>query len=95
MVQKRDNAYNPIQGGGATPPDGAGGFIRFEGTNTLYNVYDAGNFMTGKAFQMIGAPLDVLKNGAEFNSKYISRQGPDTASDKKAYTNGYNYNRVG
>ena len=95
LVQKTDNAYNPIQGGGATPPDGAGGFIRFEGTNTLYNVYDAGNFMTGKAFQMIGAPLDVLKSGAELNSKYISRQGPDTTTDRNAYTNGYNYNRVG
>ncbi|WPO81512.1 RHS repeat-associated core domain-containing protein [Chryseobacterium sp. JJR-5R] len=95
LTQKTDNAYNPIQGGGSAPPDGAGGFIKFEGSNTLYNVYDAGNFMTGKAFQMIGAPLDVLKSGANASSKYISRQGPDTASDQRAITNGYNYNRVG
>jgi RHS repeat-associated protein len=75
--------------------DGTGGFIKFEGSNTLYNVYDAGNFMTGKAFQMIGAPLDVLKNGADIRSRYISRQGPDSESDQTAVTNGYNYNRVG
>ena len=94
LVQKRDNAYNPIQGGGATPPDGAGGFIRFEGSNTLYNVYDAGNFMTGKAFQMIGAPLDVLKNGAN-TSSILTGKGKDTVADQRAITNGYNYNRVG
>ncbi len=75
--------------------DGTGGFVKFEGNNTLYNVYDAGNFMTGKGFQMIGAPLDVLKNGADIRSRYISRQGPDSKSDQRAVTNGYNYNRVG
>ncbi|OPB95787.1 hypothetical protein BAS10_09080 [Elizabethkingia meningoseptica] len=89
LVQKTDNAYNPIQGGGATPPDGAGGF----GTNTLYNVYDAGNFKTGKAFQLIGAPLDVLKNGANVSSK-ATLNGPDSKADQQAITNGYNYNRV-
>jgi len=93
LVQKTDNAYNPIQGGGATPPDGAGGFVRFEGTNTLYNVYDAGNFKTGKAFQLIGAPLDVLKNGANVSSK-ATLNGPDSKADQQAITNGYNYNRV-
>ncbi len=94
IVQEGGN-YPPLKGGGARPDDGAGGFIKFEGNNTLFNVHDAGNFKTGKAFQMIGAPLDVLKNGAEINSKYIYRQGPDTATDKSAYINGYKYNRVG
>ncbi len=94
LVQKTDNAYNPIQGGGATPPDGAGGFIKFEGSNTLYNVYDAGNFMTGKAFQMVGYPLNMVKTGADISSR-ATLNGPDTASDQKAITAGYNYNRVG
>ncbi|WP_407478963.1 RHS repeat domain-containing protein, partial [Elizabethkingia anophelis] len=93
LVQKTDNAYNPIQGGGATPPDGAGGFIKFEGNNTLYNVYDAGNFKTGKAFQLIGAPLDVLKSGAN-TSSILTGKGKDSAADQQAMTNGYNYNRV-
>lgn len=94
LVQKTDNAYNPIQGGGATPPDDAGGFIKFEGSNTLYNVYDAGNFMTCKAFQMVGYPLDTVKAGANMSS-ILTGRGKDTASDQKAITAGYNYNRVG
>ncbi|AKK73672.1 hypothetical protein OK18_14630 [Chryseobacterium gallinarum] len=93
VVQEGGN-YPPSQGGGATPPDGTGGFIRFEGTNTLYNVYDAGNFMTGKAFQMIGAPLDVLKNGAN-TSSILTGKGKDSQADQRAITNGYNYNKVG
>ncbi|MGE8525844.1 RHS repeat domain-containing protein [Chryseobacterium rhizosphaerae] len=93
VVQEGGN-YPPSQGGGATPPDGTGGFIRFEGTNTLYNVYDAGNFMTGKAFQMIGAPLDVLKNGAN-TSSVLTGKGKDSQADQRAITNGYNYNKVG
>ncbi|WP_314244828.1 RHS repeat-associated core domain-containing protein [Empedobacter tilapiae] len=93
ISQQTENNYAPIQGGGATPIDGAGGFIRFEGSNTLYNVYDAGNFMTGKAFQMIGAPLDVLKSGAN-TSSILTGNGKDTAADQRAITNGYNYNRV-
>ena len=93
VSQKTENNYAPLQGGGATPADGVGGFIKFEGSNTLYNIYDAGNFMTGKAFQMIGAPLDVLKNGANLSSK-ITLNGPDSAADQRAITNGYNYNKV-
>lgn len=94
LVRTGEN-YPALRGATNVPEDATGGFVKFEGSNTLYNVYDGGNFMTGKAFQMIGAPLDVLKSGAEFNSRYISRQGPDTSTDKKAYTTGYNYNRVG
>ncbi|NIF05284.1 hypothetical protein F3J23_07495 [Chryseobacterium sp. Tr-659] len=86
--------YPALRGATNVPEDGTGGFVKFEGSNTLYNVYDGGNFMTGKAFQMIGAPLDVLEKGANFNSR-IRFDGKDTATDKKAYTTGYNYNRVG
>lgn len=93
LVQQTDNNYAPIQGGGSRPDDGVGGFVRFEGTNTLYNVYDAGNFMTGKAFQLIGAPLDVLLNGANISSK-ATLEGKDTPGDQRAVTNGYNYNGV-
>ncbi len=78
---------------GAYAPEGTGGFVKFEGNNTLYNVFDAGNFMTGKAFQMIGATLDVLKSGAN-QSSILTRNGKDTAADQRAITNGYNYNRV-
>jgi len=94
VSKDKGNNYPPLRGG-AELQDGTGGFIKFEGNNTLYNVYDAGNFMTGKAFQMIGAPLDILESGAKLNSRYISRKGPDTKTDKNAYSTGYKYNRVG
>ena len=94
LLQQTSNAYSPLQGGGATPEDGAGGFIRFEGTNTLYNNYDAGNFMTGKAFQLIGVKQEALLKGANLSSQYISRQGPDTAADQKAVSDGHNYKGV-
>lgn len=86
--------YPKLQGPTDTPVDGTGGFVRFEGSNTLYNVYDAGNFMTGKAFQMTGYSLDVIKTGADISSR-MTLNGPDTATDQKAITAGYNYNRVG
>ncbi|QQQ30447.1 RHS repeat-associated core domain-containing protein [Chryseobacterium indoltheticum] len=92
LVQEGGN-YPPSQGGGATPTDGAGGFVKFEGSNTLYNVYDAGNFMTGKAFQLIGAPLDVLKNGAN-TSSVLTGKGKESQADRNAVTNGFNYKGV-
>ena len=88
------NNYPPLQGGGATPPDGTGGFVKFEGNNTLYNVYDAGNFMTGKAFQMVGYSLETIKAGANVSS-ILTGNGKDTASDQRAITAGYYYNSVG
>ncbi|MET3035732.1 RHS repeat-associated core domain-containing protein, partial [Chryseobacterium sp. NRRL B-14859] len=91
---RNGNNYPKLQGPTDAPVDGTGGFVRFEGSNTLYNVYDAGNFMTGKAFQMTGYSLDVIKTGADISSR-VSLNGPDTATDQKAITAGYNYNRVG
>nr|WP_314493775.1 DUF6443 domain-containing protein [uncultured Chryseobacterium sp.] len=93
LVRGGEN-YPALRGATNVPKDGTGGFVKFEGSNTLYNVYDGGNFMTGKAFQMIGAPLNVLKSGAN-TSSILTGHGKDTASDQRAITNGYNYNRIG
>lgn len=90
--QKGGN-YPPIQGGGSTPPDDAGGFIRFEGTDSLYNIYDAGNFITGKALQLLNFSQSEVLKGADLNSR-IGGYGPDTPADQNALKNGYNYNRV-
>ena len=92
-VVRNGGNYPPLSGGGATPTDGMGGFILFEGSQTLYNVYDAGNFMTGKAFQMVGYPLNTLKTGANISS-ILTGNGRDTEADQRAIANGYNYNRV-
>jgi len=86
---------------GSFPPDGTGGFTKFENSNTLHNVYDAGNFMTGKAYGLIGTPLSDLKLGANINNVATSRNRTepggllDSSSDQQALQNGYNYNGVG
>ncbi|MDP9957615.1 RHS repeat-associated protein [Epilithonimonas hungarica] len=91
ITQKGKN-YPPSQG--AFAKDGTGGFVKFEGTNTLYNIYDAGNFMTGKAFQMVGYSLKETTGGANLSS-ILTGHGKDSAADQRAITNGYNYKRVG
>ncbi|MFZ1453348.1 MAG: RHS repeat-associated core domain-containing protein [Ferruginibacter sp.] len=80
-------------GGGNFPPDGTGGFIKFNDDNTLYNVYDAGNFLTGKAFALVGVPLEQVKAGAQVNS-VMTLEGKDTPADQQAITNGYKYGGV-
>jgi RHS repeat-associated protein len=85
--------YPPVSTGDRGPKDGTGGFVRFSGTNTLYNVYDAGNFFTGKAFQLVGVPLDALRSGAN-TSSILTGHGKDTVSDQTAMSNGFNYKGV-
>ncbi|UUV21786.1 RHS repeat domain-containing protein [Paenimyroides aestuarii] len=61
-------------------------FIRFQGSNTLYNVPDAGNFMWGHRGFLNGAPLDFLLDAANKNEG-----GSDTTGDQAAITAGYKY----
>ena len=81
------------QSGGVFPPDGYGGFIKFEGSSTLYNIYDAGNFLTGKGFNLLGISLESTLDGANFNSR-VTLNGPDSAADQRAITNGDNYSGI-
>lgn len=88
------NVGNAVQGTYAD--DGTLGFIKFENTNTLYNVYDAGNFMTGKAYSLIGMAESDLKLGAHVNNIVTSRDRrngglKDSNADQQALHNGYNY----
>jgi hypothetical protein len=85
--------YGQDNNSGGFPADGTGGFIKFENNNTLYNIYDAGNFVTGKAFNMIGLTQDRILNGADLSSR-LSGSGADTAADQKALTSGINYKGV-
>ncbi|MBK6828715.1 MAG: hypothetical protein IPG86_18525 [Chitinophagaceae bacterium] len=82
------NIGPPIQGNFAK--DGTQGFVKFENTKDLYNVYDAGNFMTGKAFSMIGLSEERIFGGANTNS-IITFKGPDTKADQRALSNGIRY----
>jgi RHS repeat-associated protein len=69
--------------------DNANVLTKFAGQNTLYNVHDAGNFMTGLAFKLIGVGADELAAGAQLNEF-----GGDTNADQNAVRTGSNYNGV-
>jgi len=90
---------NSNQGVGVFPDDLTGGFIKFQDDNSLYNVYDAGNFMTGKAYSMIGVAESDVKLGAHVNNAVTSRDRrsgglKDSKADQQALHNGYNYKGV-
>ena len=84
---------------GAFPDDATGGFIKFQEENNLYNIYDEGNFMTGKAYSLIETPLSDVKVGAHVNNAATSRSRragglADSPADQRALKNGYNYKGV-
>ena len=81
------------------PADQTGGFVKFQDSNKLYNVYDAGNFMTGKAFGMIGVSEEEVKQGAHANNFFARRERTgggflDSAADQRALSDGHNYKGV-
>ena len=84
---------------GAFPPDGTGAFIKFENRSDLYNVYDAGNFMTGKAYSLLNVPLNFVSVGAHANNLLLGRNRTkgllDSNTDQQALRNGYNFGGVG
>jgi hypothetical protein len=72
-----------------TDYDDAGVLTKFAGQNTLYNVHDAGNFMTGLAFKLIGVNASEVTTGAQLNEF-----GGDTGADQRAIQTGSNYKGV-
>ena len=66
--------------------------FRFEGTNSLYNLYDAGNFMWGSWTQGIGLSNLEVKTGSNLNEFLQFRFG-DSKADQKAIFDGKNYKR--
>jgi len=93
MVGIARKAGNDTGQNGEFPEEGKGGFIKFAGDNSLYNLSDAGNFLTGKAFSLIGVPLIDLLSGANISS-VMTFNGFDTKADQNAITKGYNYKGV-
>ena len=89
---------NANPAGGVFPPDGTNGFVKFESGNMLYNGYDAGNFLTGKGFQLIGGSKAEIQAGADINNALsIRRRGfsiADSNSDQQAISAGFDYNGV-
>jgi RHS repeat-associated protein len=90
---------NSNQGIGNFPDDRTGMFIKFENSNTVYNVYDAGNFMTGKGYSLLGAAEEDAKLGAHANNMISDRRRRgdsllDSDADQRALSAGFNYNGI-
>jgi len=67
-------------------------YFRFGKHNTLYNIYDAGQFVWGRAVGHSGFSLEDGLWGADLNEKIFSLgQLGDTAADTQAITNGFHF----
>ena len=69
--------------------DNANVLTKFANQNTLYNVHDAGNFLTGLAFKLIGVTVSEITTGAQLNEF-----GFDTNADQNAIRAGSGYKGV-
>lgn len=69
---------------------GARTYFRFGKHNTIYNIYDAGQFMWGRALGHSSFSLSSGLKGSNINENIFSGQD-DSPADTKAITNGYNF----
>lgn len=60
-------------------------FFRFGNSQSIYNLYDAGNFMWGNWMGMNGFSYRSLQLGSQINEA-----GGDSAADQRAIKNGFN-----
>lgn len=58
-------------------------YFRFEGSNTLYNLHDAGNFMWGAWSKEVG-----LSTAESVFGSQINEMGGDTDADQRAIREG-------
>ncbi|TSE08210.1 hypothetical protein [Aquimarina algiphila] len=89
----REGGNYGIANQGVFAEDGSGGFIRFGSETDLFNIYDACNFLTGKAYSLIGLTKQEILNGANLNS-IITLHGSDSEADQRAISKGINFNGV-
>lgn len=86
MEAYNENYASTEYGGGS----GNQTFYRFQGTNTLYNLGDAGNFLWGAWMSSNYFSYSEVEFGSKANS-YVTLKGADTAADQRAIKNGFNY----
>lgn len=93
MTLVAHNGGNSNSAPGVFAEDGTNGFIKFEDDQSLYNNDDAGNFMTGKGYNLIGMPLGEIRGGAHLNNFLSSfgMGGWDSSSDQQALQKGAEY----
>lgn len=63
-------------------------FFRFGDSKSIYNLYDAGNFMWGNWMGMNGFNYGSIKFGSQTNEL-----GKDSPEDQRAIKNGFNFNK--
>ncbi|AZA85024.1 RHS repeat-associated core domain-containing protein [Chryseobacterium lactis] len=65
-------------------------YFRFGESNTLYNLYDGGNYMWGGWMHLNGFDKDAVKFGSNLNELMRGNMG-DTAADQKSIFDGFNF----
>lgn len=71
---------------------GTTSYFKFGTNSTLYNIYDAGQFIWGKASQMSGFNLSSILSGVNRYERFMGNQNGDSPADTRAIINGFNYN---
>jgi len=74
--------------GGRTTYNSGSGFFRFGNSNNIYNLYDGGNFMWGRAMRFSGFSYGEVRFGSRTNS-VLTTLSADTEADKRAIKKGY------
>ncbi len=64
--------------------------FRFEGENTIYSLYDAGNYIWGNWMRYHGFSQTEAGIGSKVNS-FFSLNGIDSSADQRAINNGFNH----
>lgn len=65
-------------------------YFRFGDSNTLYNLYDAGNYLWGGWMRLNGFNKKTVKFGSNFN-EFLRGNIQDTAADQKSIFDGFNF----
>lgn len=65
-------------------------YFRFGKSNTLYNLYDGGNYMWGGWMHLNGFDKDAVKFGSNLNELMRGNMG-DTAADQKSIFSGFDF----
>ncbi|OCA76193.1 hypothetical protein BBI01_05735 [Chryseobacterium artocarpi] len=65
-------------------------YFRFGDSDTLYNLYDAGNYMWGGWMHLNGFDKDAVKFGSNLNELMRGNMG-DTAADQKSIFDGFDF----
>ena len=83
FIEKPSKNYS----GGRTTYNSGSGFFRFGNSNNIYNLYDGGNFMWGRAMRFSGFSYGEVRFGSQANETFN-----DSEADQRAIKNGFNGN---